>query len=268
MATLVSALVQVIVGLVSTKRRKLNFRADPRTIYGSAIYGVFVFVGTALLFFVFQNGGDVGINTFIITLAIIPGAIIDQLIFKDALNARQWIGFVVAIFAGYSVIGWPSLSELTNLPVWIWLSIAAMFMVVGMQTSTRYFKDVDPYLRNFWGGLTVMALALLTLIFTNTLQTLVLFEVDIQKIYLLSLILGVITIGIWNFSLLSYKMGVGIAQRDLVMNGIYLSTTMLLGTLVFGELFTVGKLCGVAVYLVAFYLITYKNTPPKNAQSL
>lgn len=254
-ATALVGFVQVIAGYIMAKRRAKKLVPDWQGVLGSCLFGLFATLSTVLCFYVFALGGDMTINTFIITLAIVPGAIIDWLFFKHKLNFREWGGVVLAVFAGYAVLGWPSLKEILALPLWVWLSVIVMFSAAINQGITQKVKKIDPYVKNFWGGLITLLLALVGVFLSRSANLFVDVSAGMQKFYLVSIAIGFIVVLMWNFNLRSYKGGASIAIKKLVMNGSYLISVMVLGTFVVGEKFTVGKLVGVLLYISAFVLM-------------
>ncbi len=254
-ATAVISIVQVMSGLIVVKSQKKSLFPDFGQVAGSCLFGLFAFISTVLAFTVFVYNGDVGVNTFIITLSIVPGAFIDRIFFGHKLNWRQWAGVVVAIVAGYSVLGFPSLSTALAQPAWVWLSFGITMSVAINQGITQKVKKVDPFVKNFWGGLTTLALAVAGLAVMGSLGTLLDFSVNTRKLWIVSGLMGFIIVGMWSFNLLSYKGGASIAIKKLVMNGAYLITAMLGGLIFFHERLTVGKCSGVLLFFAAFTLM-------------
>lgn len=254
-ATLAVGMVQVMAGSVMAARRGKKLLTDWKSISGSCLFGLFAALSTVLSFAVFASGGDIGVNTFIITMSIVPGALIDRFCFGYKLNWRQWVGVLLAILAGYSVLGWPPLAQLLALPLWVWLSLIIMCSVAINQGITQKIKGIDPYVKNFWGGLTTLVLAFAGTAVLGSLKLFADHSKPMQYLWLASLIGGLIVVAMWNFNLLSYKGGASIALKKLVMNGTYLISAMLLSALIFGESLTVGKLSGIAIYFAAFALM-------------
>jgi drug/metabolite transporter (DMT)-like permease len=255
LATFVMGLVQTIGGFMMAKTKRVKIITDAGSIFGACMFGFFATVAGVLGFTVFFLGGDMGVNTFVITLAIVPGALIDVIFFKHSLTPRKWLGVGVAVLAGYSILGWPSLAEVVALPIWVWLSFIMMMSVAINQGITQKIKKIDPFVKNFWGGFTTMVLALAGLLFLGATDLLIEFSRPIPQIWLSSAVIGVIVIGMWSFNLLSYRGGAQIAIKKLVLNGSYLTMAMVVGILLFGETLTVAKIVGVATYLVAFVLM-------------
>ena len=251
-ATAVVGLVQTVGGFISAKMNKAKIMTDLGSIFGACLFGFFATLATALGFIVFLLGGDIGINTFIITLAIVPGALIDLIFFKHHLSARKWFGVFLAIMAGYSILGWPSLTNILALPMWVWLSFAIMMAGAINQGITQQIKQIDPFVKNFWGGLTTLVLSLIGLWFLGATDLLVDFSPPMPRLWLVSALIGVIVIAMWSFNVISYKHGAQIAIKKLVMNGSYLTMAMIAGILLFGEALTAAKVVGVIIYFTAF----------------
>ena len=252
LATVIVGLVQVIGGFTMAKMKKQKIITDIGSIAGACWFGFNACLCTIIPFYVFVLGGDIGINTFIITLSIIPGALIDIIFFKHKLEPKQWFGIFIAVFAGYFVLGTPSLSEFMSMPLWIWLSFVIMIIVAINQGITQKIKKIDPFVKNFWGGLTTLIVSFLALTVCGSLDLLINFTPQIQKLWLASIVVGLVVIAMWSFNLMSYKDGAHIAIKKLVMNGSYLTMAMVCGIVIFGEPMNFAKLSGVLLYFVAF----------------
>ena len=249
LATAIIGFVQTIAGFLITRKRKIPLLMDKKGVVGSCVFGIFATICTVLGFTVFLLGGDMGINTFIITLAIIPGALIDNFFFKKHLTKREWLGILIGVFAGYSILGWPSLAEIQELPIWIWISLIIMFGVAINQGVTRSIKRTDIFVKNFWGGLTTLILTILAIIVMGPFQIVTEFP---PNLWIISVIHGINVIGVWSFNLLSYKAGASIALKKLLVNGSFLTLSIILGVIFFDEAFTTAKIAGVILYFVAF----------------
>lgn len=254
LATMIIGIVQTVIGGLIAISRKTNLFQDWRAIGGACLFGIFAVIATGLSFMAFLYGGDMGVNTFIITLSIVPGAFIDSLYFRHHLNMRQWSGIGLAILAGYSVLGWPSFQEVAELPLWVWCSLGTMISVAVNQGITQSVSRIDPFVKNFWGGLSTVLLCILLLAALGQLG--LVFERTPQMVTLWrsSVLIGFIVVAMWSFNLLSYKGGATIALKKLVLNGSYLSTTMIGGAILFDEQMTVAKIVGVCLYCLAFMI--------------
>lgn len=249
-ATFIIGVVQVITGCIAIKARRGKFLVNSRLIIGSIAFGIFAVIATVLGFATFLKGGEIGISTFIITLSIVPGAIIDSVFFHERLTLRKCAGIGIAIFAGYSILGWPSINLLLSLPLWVLLSVLNMAAVAINQGVTRSIKTIDQFTKNFWGGLTTVVLCFVTVVGLEIIG------VDIsynnEGLLIVSAAIGLIVVSMWSFNVLSYKDGAAIALKNIVVNGSYLSMAMILGVVIFNETFTVGKLIGMLLYFAAF----------------
>ncbi|MEK7654192.1 MAG: hypothetical protein AAB345_02820 [Patescibacteria group bacterium] len=254
-ASFIVGLMQAIAGFLAVKKQGKKFFPNRQQVLGSIAFGTLATFSTIVPFTIFTLGGDIGVNTFIITLSIIPGALIDRFFFAHKLTSRQWAGVALAVVAGYSVLGWPTVEGLLSMPLWVWLSFAVMAANAVNQGITQKVKDVDPMVKNFWGGLTNVTLSLVVLTVIGSLGALFTFSPQLRNLWLAAPLVGGIVIAMWSFNLLSYKGGASIALKKLVMNGTFLSGAMLFGILLFGESMTWGKAVGVALYFVAFTLM-------------
>ena len=251
LATAIIGVVQLVTGFFGSIFRKKAFAENQTYVIGSIAFGVLAYIVTVLSFLVFHLGGDMGVNTFITTLAIIPGGIIGSIVFRDKLYPRQWFAMTLAIVAGYLVIGRPSLAEFFELPLWIWLSFITMFGIGINQAIVQYIRGVDPMVQNFWVGLTQTVLCVGTIAVMGGWSV---FAADAPPVsfWALAALIGVINVAMLVFNIVSYKLGASIALKKLVMNGVHLSTAMIAGITLFNEAANVEKFAGVLLYLVAY----------------
>lgn len=253
--TLIMGIIQSVTGAIVAYVRKTPFIPGRENVIGSCIFGVFATIATVLGLTAFQYHAPMSVNVFLISLSIIPGAFIDQLFFGHHLHLRQWGGVVLGIMAGYAVLDWPSLRDLVALPLWVWLSLGNMLAVAINQGITQRIKKTDGFVHNFWGGITTAICCASALVITN--KTSLLFDVSAaaRMLWFVSITNGVLVVGMWTFNLFSYREGAHIAIKKLVMNGFYLSTSVLVGIIFFDEGITLGKIIGIALYVGAFVLM-------------
>src|SRR3989338_7775299 len=250
-STAIVGLVQVAVSYAIVRSKKIKLIDKPANIIGACLFGFFAVIASIFAFGAFYYGGDIGVNSFIITLSIVPGALIDKFFFNHKLIGREWFGILIAILAGYAILGWPSLAEFARLPLWVWMSFGTMLPVAINQGITQKIKDINPFVKNFWGGLTTILLCMIALFIIG--EGRILFEFSAPPMfYIVSTMTGLIAMGIWTFNLMGYKGGASIAIKKLVMNGTYLILAMICGIVFFGEQVSFGKGVGVGLYLVAF----------------
>ena len=251
-ATLIVGLVQIIGGYLMAKSKKVSIFTDIGSIARSCWFGFNACLCTIIPFYIFALGGDISINTFIITLSIVPGALIDITFFKHKLELKQWFGIFIAIFAGYTILGLPSLSEFLEMPLWVWLSFVIMIITAINQGITQKIKEIDPFVKNFWGGLTTFIVSLITIFIWGAQGLFVDFTMQMQKLWISSIIVGFIVIAMWSFNIFAYKDGAQIPIKKLVINGSYLTMAMICGITIFDEPMNFAKLSGVLLYFVAF----------------
>lgn len=269
LASGIVGLVQVVIVTVfELSHRKLGLFKDFKGALGSSIFGILALTSTVLGFATFMKGGDISTSTFIVTLSIVPGMLIDIIFFRYKSNLREWIGMSVAIFAGYSILGFPRLEEVLKMPSWVWLAVGNMMTVAINQGITQAVKKVDPLFKNFWGGLMALILAPLLMVVIGQGELLFQFEKN-MKIWYASILIGFVVIAMWSFNLLSYQCGASIALKKLVMNATYLVSTLIIGALFFHEKITAGKMLAPPLFCCAFILMDQKmwnyvtGTPPK-----
>ncbi len=254
-AAMVVGLVQVISGFLVTRWRGQKLLVDRDNILGACLFGFVALLSTLLVFATFLVGGEMSTNTFIITLSIVPGAVIDLIFFKHKLNFRQWLGVMMAIVAGYFVLGSVSFAGVTTWPLWIWLSFGAMMTAAINQGITQKLKKIDPFVKNFWGGLVNVVISATAIMVLGSVNLFTDFSAPMCKLWIFAMMTGAIVVLMWCFNLLSYKGGASIALKKLVMNGAYLVSTLIVGALFFHESFTIGKVVGIVCYFAAFALM-------------
>lgn len=254
LATTVVGVVQVIGAFIILKARGLRFLAPLPQIFGACGFGLLAFVMTVLGFYVFLLGGDIGIKAFLVTLSIIPGALIDRMFFGKKISAQEGLGILVAIFGGYVILGSPSLSGLAEMPAWVWLSLAIGMMAAINQGISKKIKKIDPFVKNFWGGLTTLILGVVGLAFVPLPE--IIFAG--WKIWVGGLITGLIVIGLWSFNILSYRFGANIALKKVIAQGTNLSLSVFFGIIFFGEDWTPEKGFGILLFVLAFWLMDKK----------
>lgn len=248
--------VQVVVSAFFLLIGKKKFTAPKDQIIGSVSFGFFATYSTIVPMTVYWLGGDLGVNAFIISLSIVPGALIDWIFFKHPLNARQWLGVGISLLGAYAILGSPStLGAFLEMPLWVWLAATGMIAIAINQGITQKVKNVDALVQNFWGGLTTAILSVIVLAVVGSLTLVFDFSRATPKFLAFAAVSGLVTLFLWCFNLLSYKDGASIAIKKLVMQGILLIGSMTAGIAFFGEPFTVGKVLGALFFLVAFCLV-------------
>jgi len=248
LSTGIIGMVQVTLGLSVAKKQGISLFPETRLILWSIAFGVLATICTALAFTIYSMDGDIAVHTVIIATAIVPGALIDWGLFRNRLSALEWLGVGLAVLAPYCMLNFPSLADIADLPLWVWLSVINMLLVAMNQGVTQAAKDVHPMVKNVWGGGA-------TVLLTIPLVLLMGSWVDIQSstFWILNITLGLGVVGLWTANVMSYKSGAKIAFKKLVVTGVYMTLAALTGILFFQEAATFGKLVGVLLFLLASY---------------
>jgi drug/metabolite transporter (DMT)-like permease len=254
LASGIVGLVQVIVASFEMKRRNIRFFGDTVGAIGSAIFGILALVITVLGFAIFLKGGDVGTTSFIFTISIVPGMLLDMIFFRYKSTIREWIGMSIAIFAGWAILGFPR--SFMHMPLWVWLAISLMLLAAVNQAVTRAIKEVDSMFKNFWGGLMAVIITPVILVWIG--QGNLMIESGNSKLWITSMMIGVIVIAMWSFNLLSYQHKASIALKKLVMGASHLISSVVVGCLFFGESLTFWKAMSLPTYCLAFILMDKK----------
>lgn len=256
LATLVIGFVQMIGGFFGSPLvHRKSVRARAGQIAGSALFGVFATLATVLgvLSFTYP-GADVGITTFIVTMSIIPGALIDRYCFGRSLEVRQLVGIAVFLGAGWAMLDFPNLVLLIALPPWVWLTAAIAVSNAISEGITQVLANVkiDPLVNNFWVGLTTVVLAAALLGTSGSWGAAGNLP---PRFWVGSAVIGGIVVAMISFKLMAYRGGGSIALKKLIMQSTYLISATVLGWIVYAEPFTAGKVIGIIGYVVAFVLM-------------
>jgi len=253
LSTLVIGLVQsVVAGSMLVRNR--TFSTTRRFFIGSVLFGVGAFFSSIVAFVAYMQGANMAVYTLLTLLAIVPGALIDRIWFGERLVARQMLGIALAILAGWLALKVPTVAELAGLPLWTWLGLLNAVGLAVNQGCTRWIKDVDPWVKNFWGGLTTLLLGVMVLVFLGMDRAL-LSGPDIRPLLLWSTLIAFAVIGIWSFSVIAYRDGAAIPTKHVLVNGVFLALVLAVGFLVFNEEIAPVQVGGMLVYLCAFVLI-------------
>lgn len=221
----------------------------------SCMFGVFAFASTMFSLSAYRLGGEVSVVVFIITLSIIPGAFIDMIFFKHRLALRQWVGVGIGLLGGYLVLGAPNLTSLANLPTWALLAFGTACTVATNQGLAQKIKGIDPMVKNFWGGFTTAVLAILAFVVVGVPDFA---STGFWKIVWVSVAIGFVVIGMWTCNVRAYRDGAHIAEKKLMMNGIYLVSAMIVGVVFYKESMTLEKLLGIPAFVLATCLFDNK----------
>ena len=255
LASGIIGLVQVLSAVIITRKMKEKLLCNPAGIIGCLMFGFFALVSTVLGFVTFLYEGDITISTFIIALSIIPGMIIDIIFFKHKSSRREWIGIFVAVISGWAVLDFPNLAKMFEMPIWVGLSFITMILVAINQGITQSIKDVSPMFKNFWGGMVALILSPIVMIVIGKGGFLLSFPGN-KILWFTSAMIGIIVIAIWSFNLLSFKGGASIALKKLVVSSTYFISTTILGSIVFNEAMTAGKITAIPLFIISYFFMS------------
>jgi drug/metabolite transporter (DMT)-like permease len=255
LSTLIIGSVQILAALGVLAYKRTSIWAPRRHIIGSIAFGIGAFFGTMLPFVAFMLGANLAVYTFLALLAIIPGAFIDRIFFGERLVVRQLGGIALAVFAGWLVMNMPNLDELATLPLWAWLALINACTLAINQGVTRWIKEVDVWVKNFWGGVGTAALCVLTFLILGPETIATVATSASTPIVLWSTVIAIVVIGLWSFNVLAYRSGASIPTKNVFVNGVYLFGALAVGYLLFEEPVHMAQLFGILTYIVAFALI-------------
>lgn len=258
LASLLTATVQTVGGFFGARLAGTPLKISGKQLAGCLAFGILAAISGWLIVYVYvYPGSDVGVVTFIVAASIIPGAILDWILFRRQLKLRQWLGVVVFLLAGYAILNFPTLEELLHLPVWVVLALVLSMNAAINEVITQYqgyekVAPIHPMVNNFWIGLTTIAASGIALVVV--VESISQFSILPAAYWFGSLAKGVIVVGMISFKLLSYKHGGSIAIKKVVMQGAFLISAVLLGALFYSEPLTLGKWLGIIGFVVAFVL--------------
>ena len=254
---LVTGVIQLVGGFAGAKSRGAKLLAGWQQVCGSVILGSLLSVNSALGVYAFTYPGvDVGIMTFLITLSIVPGSFFDWIFFRHPLNSKQWLGVSIYLMAGWASLNFVNLNSMLNLPVWMWLALTIGLVLAVNEAISQAIQKADPFVNNFWVGLTTIILFSFFLTFSGGWKLIHDFS---DKWRVGSLATGLVIFGMIYFKIMSYKGGATIALKKMVMQGTRLVSAILLGAMIYGEPITSGKIIAILLFFVAFAL-TDKST--------
>ncbi|MEK7193158.1 MAG: hypothetical protein AAB682_03430 [Patescibacteria group bacterium] len=248
-ATMLVGVIQILLGAGSLSFQKKSFGDSTRNIAGAVLFGLLAWNSTVLGFVTFWYEGEFGARVFVITLSVVPGALIDHFCFSNRLNFRQWSGVLVAILAGFLVLGSPALRK----GIWIWFAFANMMTVAVNQGVTQAIKDIDPMRKNFYGGIVAVALGLVLLGVKFESKTF--FTPEFTKLTAVSILTGLNVVFMWTLNVWAYKDGAYISLKKIVLNSGYLSMSMVIGVAFFGDAFAWGKIGGMGLFVLSLALM-------------
>jgi drug/metabolite transporter (DMT)-like permease len=258
-STMVIGIVQVAGGATMLHHVKKDVFSNIKEVRGAIIFGIFAFIGTMLPIIAYSHGANMPTYTLITLLAIIPGALVDTIFFRERFTPWNWLGFAIACVAGWLILKKPSLSGLTHMPMWMWLAGANALTLAVNQGISRSIKEIDVWRKNFWGGLATFVICAGTLlVFWGEFITFTAAP-TFNHVLSLSGIISLCVIGMWAFNVIAYRDGAAIPLKQVTVNGLLLVLVTVIGFVGFGDTITHTQIAGGVVYLLAFVLINKES---------
>lgn len=249
--TAAMGLVQMVLGFALAKTTKQKIIVSRQEIVGSVAFGAMATACIALSFLALRDG-LLSLHIFITTLGIVPGAIIDRAVFGHKLGKLQITGIALGVLAGYVALECPSLSEIKELPLWMLFSFLAMMGMTINQAITQKIKDINPLVKNFWGGMVIFLLAAIIAVAIGASNPITTYPVKIAEI---AMLIGVLSVLLWTVNLYAYRGGAFIAIKKLVVFGGAIILGAIWGAVFFDETLSLFHLLGFILYCLAFILL-------------
>jgi drug/metabolite transporter (DMT)-like permease len=261
--TFIIGLIQIIGGLIINLRSRYEVFPRKKYIFGSILLG-FIAVYTAIVpMYIFSiSQADIALIAFIVSLILIPKSLFDKFIFRDSISSKQLISIPLFIFGLYALVGFPSLSEIKNMPLWAMLALTLPIAILIEEFITKSFKVgvVSPWVNNFWIGFSTVLVSIIIFLFVNP------FSLAIEMLNSSSLIYWTI-IFVLGFSFLAqifakqrtYMHGGSISSKKIVMISTYLISSLIVGALFFTESISFGEVVGI-IALIAGYLFVEQGS--------
>jgi hypothetical protein len=237
-ASLIMGITQVVSGLVTAKRYNTTIFVEKTIIIWSCIWGASALISSMGSFVAFLDlKADMVVNTFIVTLSLVPGALLGKLFFNEPFTRRTAFGMIVGIFSGWFVLGCPSVSKILSFPIWVWGSLVTMFFNAinnCIDKKITLLNKIEEkklnrerklnHVKNAWGGLTTAILCLLIIFIIGRGNMFLDFSRQMGWIWFGSIVIGILVYLMASFSLFAYTDNTTVPLKKLAMNCAWLST--------------------------------------------
>ncbi len=252
---LVIGCMQTVVASGVLFHKKLSFAESRQFVFGSILFGAGAFVNSFLAFWALGMGAPIAVYTLLTLLSIVPGALIDRLWFGQTLAVRHVVGIVSALVAGWLVLKTPDIREIGTLPNWVWIGLANALGVAMNQGVSLWIKEISPWVKNFWGGLSTAACGLLAIVLMTGSDRAIILNETFAPVLLWSVGISVVVVGVWTYNVIAYRDGAAIAAKHVVVNGLFLTLATGVGIFFYGDTFTTVQAMGMGLYVAAFMLL-------------
>ncbi len=253
LSTLIIGVVQTISAGSVLSIKKIHPLPGARLVLGSVLFGIGAFLNTVIAFAAYMHGANIAVYTLLTLLSIVPGAIIDRLWFGERIELRHILGIGLAVIAGWFALNTPDVNEVTELPLWVLLGLANAIGLAANQGVSRWVKDVDSWVKNFWGGCTTFVLCAAVLVLSGSWADA--FDQNAGQIVFWSVIIAFVVIGIWSFNVIAYRDGAAIPTKHIVVSAAFMGLVMATGVVVFHESVFLAQIVGVGLFVAAFTLM-------------
>ncbi|OGF28142.1 hypothetical protein A2477_03720 [Candidatus Falkowbacteria bacterium RIFOXYC2_FULL_47_12] len=260
--TLLIGLVQTI-GSIGWHRNRPK-STGRKALAGTCLYGGITTASTLLGPMAYALGADMTAHVFVLSMFVLPGLLIDRVVFHKSPSPHQWAGIVVGVMAAYVMLA-PTAEGMRGLPPWLFLSFSMMIVLAIAQGISQFISrekinngKPNPYFtspmgRNYYGGLTTSVIAgSIWLVCHLCLYA----PLPSLTVIVSGLLTGGIVIIMWVANAHSYSDNKAIlGAKKTIMNGCYLGGVTIVGFAVFGQPLTAEKLIGILLFLVSFPLL-------------
>lgn len=258
MITVATSSIQTMGGLIGSLIGRKPLFPRLSIILGSIFFGVIATLMSVSTTSAFIYGADFGIAMFIATAGLIPGIFIDWW-FPDKNTgerirpqARHVGGVLLYIFFAWAMFGFKFYFK-----IWVlFMLIEAMLGALNEGiTRALAIKKADALPHNFWAGLTRLVLCGLAVTILGYWGI----AREMQFIFwVLSAAIGVQSIFLLTFKLITYKKEGTVVLKKMVMQGSRMFMGTLIGIIWFNEPATLGKLIGIIGFFLSFAITDNK----------
>ncbi|MEK7208930.1 MAG: hypothetical protein AAB677_01575 [Patescibacteria group bacterium] len=269
-AGVIIGIIQMISGFAGYalgKRNKANQSGllfpDKRSVGLAIMFGLMASIfGTIWSIYTFTLGADIGVRTLLIMGSIVPGAVLDRILWRDKLTIAQLLGIAVFLVAAWAMLDFPALSMLVALPIWVPAVLVITFtQAINEALSRAASVKLSPWVNNFWVGATTIITCLIAIPLLVVISGGV--NLSLSPLFVFGAIIsGFLVVPMIAWKLLSYAGGGTIAMKKVIMQGTYLITAVIAGVLVYHEPLTIGKEVGTVLFFISVTLTQIKKLHP------
>jgi hypothetical protein len=258
-STFIVGIIQIIGGLSANLRSRYEVFPRPRYIIGSLLLGVTALYTAIIPMYIFSvSDADIALIAFIISIILIPKALLDKFLYRDPITLIQLISIPLFLFGFYAIVGFPSIEQIKIMPFWAWLALSLPIVILIEELITRVscVGVVSPWVKNFWIGVSTTILSFVAFIvlepismFSNILKNLP-FE-----FWFLFIVLGLSILTNVFVRQRTFMYGGSVALKKITMISSYLISSLIVGILFFGNLLNFGEVLGVIALIAGYFFV-------------